>query len=82
MDGEVSGGAETSPVLRLPRFDLSEEDMVDRELVVVDGRVAVMLRYRDGLEITLYVENDQVWFEANREWRIDGETGVVSFEQP
>ena len=65
----------------LPKFDLREEDVASRDLVVVDGRVAVLMRYTDGLEITLYVEGDEVWFEANREWTRDPETGVVRFEE-
>jgi hypothetical protein len=66
---------------RIPKFDLADEDVVSRELVVEQGRVAVLLRYVHGLEITLHVDGDQVWFEANREWTRDAETGVVSFER-
>jgi len=66
---------------RCPRFDLCEEDVVDRQLLVVDGRLAVLLRYVHGLEVTLHVDDDRVWFEANREWRMDPETGVVSFDE-
>jgi hypothetical protein len=64
---------------RIPKFDLPEEDVVSRELVIEDGRIGVLVRYVDGLEITLHVDDDQAWFEANREWTRDPETGVVRF---
>ena len=37
--------------------------------------------YVHGLEVTLHVDDDRVWFEANREWHRDPETGVVSFDE-
>ena len=66
---------------RIPKFDECEQDVVSRELVVLDGELALVMRYQNGLEVTLHVAGDRVWFEANRDWDMDRETGVVRFHQ-
>jgi hypothetical protein len=54
--------------------------VVDRQLIVEDGELAVVYAYDDGLVVTLFVEEDGgARFRANRQWTVDEETGVVIF---
>ena len=54
--------------------------VVDRQLIVEDGELGVVYAYDDGLEVTLFVQEDGVArFTANRHWTVDEETGVAVF---
>jgi hypothetical protein len=65
-----------SPADYIPRLDVPGT-VVKHELDFEDGRPVALFTYDDGLVLRLYVDEDRVRFEANRDWHLDPETGAM-----